>query len=152
MQQDQMEKSSFTSPKTTGGVTDSEEESNDNDFMPMDSSDLSGEESDIEMVSEDEEDAFKEIQNDAELMAFASRLQKAHNQMVQDKKRKRATTKWKAAYLGDSARSKQRWRLEGKKIEAAGYPSVKNFFQKQPGAKQQTENLGSPPDVSIPMA
>jgi hypothetical protein len=72
-------------------VTDSEEESEDNDFIPMDSidsSDLSGDESKIEIESENEDDGFKEIQNDAELMAFASRLQTAHDQMVQDEKEK----------------------------------------------------------------
>jgi hypothetical protein len=67
-------------------VTDSEEESEDNDFIPIDSSDLSGDESEIEMESEDEDDGFEEIWSDAELMEFASRLQKAHNQMVQDEK------------------------------------------------------------------
>jgi hypothetical protein len=64
---------------TVEDVTDSEEESEDNDFIPMnpiDSSDLSGDESEIEMESEDEDNGFEEIQSDAKLMASASRLQK----------------------------------------------------------------------------
>ena len=140
---------------TVEDVTDSKEESEDNDFIPMDpmdSSDLPGDESEIEMESEDEDDAFKEIKNDAELMAFASTLQKAHDQMVQEEKEKRATKKWKATYLGNSVRSKRRWKLEGKKTEAVGYPSMKNFFQKQSHAEQETKNPGSPPEVSIPTA
>ena len=118
---------------TVEDVTDSDEESKDNDFIPMDpmdGSDLPGDESEIEMESKDEDDAFKEIKNDAELMAFALRLQKSHDQMVQEEKEKRATKKWKATYLGNSVRSKRRWRLEGKKTEAARYPSMKNFFLK----------------------
>jgi hypothetical protein len=137
---------------TVEDVTDSEEESEDNDFIPIDSSDLSGDESEIEMESEDEDDGFEEIRSDAELMEFASRLQKAHNQMVQDEKEKRATKKQKAAYLGNSDRSKQRWRLEGKKTEAAGHPSMTNFFLKRSDAKQPTENPRSPLEVSIPTA
>src|SRR5882762_8115737 len=140
---------------TVEDVTDSEEESEDNDFIPMDpmdSSDLSGDESEIEMESEDEDDAFNEIKNDADLMAFASTLQQAHDQMVQEEKEKRATNKWKATYLGNSVRSKRRWRLEDKKTEAAGYPSVKFFFPKQSHAKWQTKNPGSPLEVSIPTA
>ena len=140
---------------TVEDVTDSEEESEDNDFIPMDpmdSSDLSGDESEIEMESEDEDDAFKEIKNDVDLMAFASTLQKAHDQMVQEEKEKRATKKRKATYLGNSVRSKRRWRLEGKKTEAAGYPSVKNFFLKQSHAEWQMKNPGSPLEVSIPTA
>ena len=69
--------------------TDSEEESEDNDFIPMDpidGSDLPGDESEIEMESGDEDDAFKEIKNDAELMAFASTLQK---HMIRWSKRKK---------------------------------------------------------------
>src|SRR5260370_19134338 len=111
---------------TVEDVTDSEEESKDNDFIPMDpidSSDLSGDESEIEMESEDEDGGFEEIRSDAELMAFALRLQNAHDQMVQEEKEKRETKKQKATYLGSSDRSKRRWRLEGKKTEAAGYPS-----------------------------
>jgi hypothetical protein len=49
-------------------VTDSEEESEDNNFIfmdPIDSSDLPGDESEIEMESEDEDDGFEEIQSDA---------------------------------------------------------------------------------------
>jgi hypothetical protein len=55
-------------------ITDSEE---DNNFIPMDpinSSNLSGDESEMEMESDDEDDGFKEIQSDAELMAFALKL------------------------------------------------------------------------------
>lgn len=140
---------------TVEDFTDSEEESEDNDFIPMDpmdGSDLLGDESEIEMESEDEDDAFKEIKNDAELMAFALTLQKAHDQMVQEEKEKRATKKRKATYLGNSVRSKRRWRLEGEKTEAAGYPSVKNFFPKQSHAEQQTKNPGLSPEVSIPTA
>jgi len=120
-------------------VEDAEEDSEDDDFIPMDpidSSDLSGDESEIEMESDDEDGGFKEIQSDAELMAFALRLQKAHDQMVKEEKEKRATKKRKATYLGNSDRSKRRWRLEGKKTEAAGYPSVTKFFPKKPGPEQ----------------
>src|ERR1700734_2596740 len=125
-------------------VEDAEEDSEDDDFIPMDpidSSDLSGDESEIEMESDDEDGGFKEIQSDAELMAFALRLQKAHDQMVKEEKEKRATKKRKATYLGNSDRSKRRWRLEGKKTEAAGYPSVPKFFPKKQGPEQPSENL-----------
>ena len=118
---------------TVEDVTNSDEVSEDHDFIPMDpmdGSDLPGDESEIEMESQDEDDVFKKIKNDAELMAFALRLQKSHDQMVQEEKEKRATKKWKATYLGNSVRSKRRWRLEGKKTEAARYPSMKNFFLK----------------------
>jgi hypothetical protein len=81
-----------------GDVTDAEEDSEDDDFIPMDptdSSDLSGE---IEMESDDEDGGFKEIQSDVELMTFASRLKKAHDQMGKEEKEKRATKKRKATY------------------------------------------------------
>ena len=68
----------------------------------MDSSDLSGDESEIDMESKDDDDGFKDIQTDAELMVFALRLQKAHNQMVREEKEKRVTKKQKATYLGNS--------------------------------------------------
>jgi hypothetical protein len=69
--------------------------------------------------------------------------------MVQEEKEKRVTKKWKATYLGNSVRSKRRWKLEGKKTEAAGYPSVKNFFLKWTHARQETKKSGSSLEVSI---
>jgi hypothetical protein len=59
------------------------------------SSDLSEDDSQFDMESNDEDDILKEIQTDSELLAFASRLQKAQ----------RATKKRKATYLGNSDRS-----------------------------------------------
>jgi hypothetical protein len=72
------------------------------------------------------------IRTDAELLAFALRLQKAQC----------ATKKRKATYLGNSVRSKQRWRAEGKKKEAAGFPSVMKYFQKQPDKVVTLEAAG----------
>ena len=101
-------------------VTDSKEDDN---IIPMDpivSSDLSGDETETEMESKDEDEGFKEIQNDAELMVFALRLQKAHDQMVQEEIFKRATKKQMSTYLSNSDRSKRRWRPEGKRQKQLG--------------------------------
>src|SRR5258705_6008485 len=57
--------------------------------------------------------------------------------MVTEEKAKRAAKKRKATYLGNSARSKRRWRQEGKKTIEAGFPSVTNFFQKQTKLMEQ---------------
>ena len=88
--------------------------------------------------SDDEDDILKEIQTDSELLAFASRLQKAQW----------ATKKRKAMYLGNSDRSKQRWRAEGKKTEAAGFPSMTKYFQKWSDKENPARNPGIPVEVS----
>jgi hypothetical protein len=71
------------------------------------SSDLSEDDSQFDMESNDEDDILKEIQTDSELLAFASRLQKAHDQMASDEKAQQATKKRKATYLENSDRSSQ---------------------------------------------
>ena len=107
--------------------------------------DITDSESDDE---DDEDDILKEIQTDSELLAFASRLQKAHDQMVSDEKAQRATKKRKAMYLGNSDRSKRRWRAEGKKTEAAGFPSITKYFQKWSDKEIPARNPGIPVEVS----
>ena len=136
---------------TVEDITDSESDESDDDFTPVDSvanSDLSGDDSEFDMESDDEDDILKEIQTDSELLAFASRLQKAHDQMVSDEKAQRATKKRKAMYLGNSDRSKRRWRAEGKKTEAAGFPSVTKYFQKRSDKENPARNPGIPVEVS----
>jgi len=134
---------------TVEDVTDSESESDefDDNFSPFEtvaSSEHSGDDSEFEMESDDEDDMLKEIQTDSELLAFASRLQMAHDEMVSNEKAKRATKKRKATYLGNSNRSKRRWRAEGKMTEAAGFPSVSKFFQK----RSEKENPLQNPEIS----
>jgi len=113
----------------------------DDDFIPVDliaCSDLSNDDSEFDMESNDKDDILKEIQTDSKLFAFASRLQKAQQ----------ATKKRKATYLGNSDRSKQRWRAEGKKTEAAGFPSMTKYIQKQSGKENPAINPGIPVEVS----
>jgi len=103
---------------TVEDVMDSNSDEFDDDFIPVDlivSSDLSNDDSEFDMESNDKDDILKEIQTDSKLFEFASRLQKAQQ----------ATKKRKATYLGNSDRSKRRWRAEGKKTEATGFPSVR---------------------------
>jgi len=109
---------------------------------------LSGDDSEFNKESDDEADILKEIQTDSELLAFASRLKKAHDQMVSDEKARWATKKRKAMYLGNSERSKWRWRAEGKRTEAAGFPSVTKYFQKWSDKGNPERNLGIPVEVS----
>jgi hypothetical protein len=49
------------------------------------------------------------------------------------KKKKGQPRSGRPLILGNSDRSKWRWRLEGKKTKAPGYPSVMKFFLKKPG-------------------
>ena len=72
-------------------------------------------ESEEEMESYNEDITLKEIWSDAELLEFVSRLQEAHDQMVTEEKAKRAAKKRKSTYSGNLDRSKQRWKLQGKK-------------------------------------
>jgi hypothetical protein len=130
---------------TIEDVTDSENDESDNDFAPVDSSD---DDSEFDMESDDGDNILKEIQTDSELLAFASRLQKAHDRMVINEKAQRATKKRKATYLGNSDRSKRRWRVEGKKTEAAGFPSVTKYFQKQSDKENPARNPGILVEVS----
>jgi hypothetical protein len=137
---------------TVEDVTDSESDESDEDFTLMDSvasSDLSEDDSEFDMESDDEDDILKEIRTDSELLAFVSRLQKAHDQMVSDERAQRATKKRKAMYLGNSDRSKRRWKAKGKKTETAGFPSVTKYFQKQLDKGNSVRTAGIPAEVSI---
>jgi hypothetical protein len=70
---------------TVEDVTDSESDESDEDFTLMDSvasSDLFEDHSEFDMESDDEDVILKEIRTDSELLAFVSRLQKPHDQMV----------------------------------------------------------------------
>ena len=131
---------------TVEAVIDSELDESDDNFTPMNSagSDLSGDDSEFDMESDDENDILKKIQTDSELLSFASRLQKAHDQMVSDKKAQWATRKRKATYAGNSNRSKWRWRAEGKKMEEAGFLSMAKYFQKLSDRKSPVRNPGIP--------
>jgi len=91
---------------------------------------------------------LKEIQSDAKLHAFATRLQRAHDQMVSDKRAEWATKKRKVMYLGNSDRSKWRWRAEGKKTEAAGFPSMTKYFQKHSDTENPARTPRNPVEVS----
>ena len=131
---------------TVEDVTDSESDEFDDNFSPFEtaaSSELSGDDSEFDMESDDEDDMLKEIRTDSELLAFALRLQTAHDEMVSNEKARRATKKRKATYLGNSDRSKRQWRAEGKMTEAAGFPSVSKFFQK----RSETENPLQNPEI-----
>lgn len=130
---------------TVEDVTDSESDESNNDFAPVDSSD---DDSEFDMESNDEDNILKEIQTDSELLAFALRLKKAHDQMVINEKALQATKKRKATYLGNSDRSKWRWRAEGKKTEAAGFPSMTKYFQKQSDTENPARNSGILVEVS----
>jgi hypothetical protein len=126
---------------TVEDVTDSKLES---DFDVKDSE----VESEEEMESDGEDITLKEIRSDAELLEFASRLQEAHNQMVTEEKAKRAAKKRKSTYSGNSDRSKRRWKLQGKRAEEAGFPSVTRFFPKQTEASEAPRTLESQAEVS----
>ena len=133
---------------TVEDVTDSENDESDDDFAPEDSVIGSDDDSEFDMESDDEDNILKEIWTDAEYLAFASQLQKAHDQMINDEKAQRATKKRKATYLGNSVRSKWRWWVEGKKTEAAGFPSMMKYFQKQPDKENPVINSGISVEVS----
>ena len=60
------------------------------------------------------------------------KLQAAHDHMVQVEQSKRAMTKRGPTYTRNSERTKERKMLQGRKIEAAGYPSIRNCFAKAP--------------------
>jgi len=126
---------------TVEDVTDSESES-DSDFKDSES------ESEEEMESDDEDIALKEIQSDAELLEFASRLQEAHDRMVIEEKAKQAAKKRKSTYSGNSDRSKRRWKLQGKRAEEAGFPSVTKFFLKQTEVPEAPRTLESQAEVN----
>jgi hypothetical protein len=126
---------------TVEDVTDSELES---DFDFEDSGVESGE----EMESDDEDTTLKEIRSDAELLEFALRLQEAHDQMVTEEKAKRAAKKRKSTNLGNSDRSKRRWKLQGKRAEEAGFPSVTMFFPKQTVVPEALRTLEFQAEVS----
>jgi hypothetical protein len=50
------------------------------------SSDHFKDDSEFNMESDDEDDILKEIRTDLKLLAFVSRLQKAHDQMISDER------------------------------------------------------------------
>ena len=77
-------------------ITDFESDEN---STPVDSVASSDDDSEFDMESDDGGNILKDIQMDSELLAFALRLQKAHDQMVEDEKEQWATKKRKAAYL-----------------------------------------------------
>lgn len=126
---------------TVEDVTDSEL-GNDFDFKD------SGSESGGEMESDDEDTILKEIWSDAELLEFASRLQEAHDQTVTEEKAKWAAKKRKSIYLGNSDRSKWRWKLQGKRAEEASFPSVTKFFPKQTEVPKASRTLEFQAEVS----
>jgi len=126
---------------TVEDVTDSELES-DFDFKDSEV------ESEEEMESDGEDITLEEIQSDAELLEFALRLQEAHDQMVTEEKSKWAANKRKSTYLGNLDRSKQRWKLQGKRAEEAGFPSVTKFFLKQTEVPEAPSTLGFEAEVS----
>ncbi|KAG1810307.1 uncharacterized protein HD556DRAFT_1453977 [Suillus plorans] len=98
--------------------------------------------SDLEL--EDSEDkVMQEIQIDSDLLAFAAKLQAAHDSMVRKERERREATKRKPVYMGNSDRTKWRQRLEGKKMEAAGFPSIVSFFQKnaEPESSKQEDRI-----------
>jgi len=78
---------------TVEDVSDSKSDESEDNFTPdsVTSSDLSGHDSEFDM---------KEIQSDAKFLAFATGLQRAHDQMVSDKRAEWATKKRKVMYLG----------------------------------------------------
>ena len=90
----------------------------------------SGEESGEEMESDNEDITLKEIQSDVELLEFASRLQDTHHQIVAEERQNRQPRKGSPHTLGNLDRSKWRWKLQGKRTEEAGFPSVTKFFPK----------------------
>lgn len=98
--------------------------------------------SDLEL----EDNEIQEIQTDSDLLAFTAKLQAAHDSMVRKEREKRAATKRKLVYTGNSDRTKRRQRLEGKKMEAAGFPSIMSFFHKntepESGEREEVRNNG----------
>ena len=126
---------------TVDDVTESELESN-FDFKDLEA------ESEGEMESDKGDITLKEIWSDAELLEFVSRLQEAHNWMVVEEKAKQAGKKRKSTYSGNSDRSKWRWKLQGKRAEKAGFPSVTKFFLKQTKVPKALKTLESQAEVS----
>ena len=120
----------------------------DDDFAPVDSVVSSDDDSKFDMESDDEDNILKDVQTDSELLAFVSRLQKAHDKMVEDEKAQQATKKRKATYLRNSERSKWRWRAVGKRTEAANFPSITKYFQKQPDKESPAIKSGILVEVS----
>ncbi|KAF8229075.1 hypothetical protein L208DRAFT_1379053 [Tricholoma matsutake] len=106
-------------------------------------------ESEEEMGSDDEDITLKEIQSDAELLEFATRLQESHDWMVTEEKAKRADKKRKCTYSGDLDRSKWRWQLQGQRVEEAGFPSVTKFFLKQTEPPKTPRTLESQAEEHI---
>jgi hypothetical protein len=51
--------------------------------------------------------------------------------MVTEERAKWAAKKRKSTYSGNLNKLKWRWKLQGKRAEAASFPSVMKFFQKQ---------------------
>ena len=57
--------------------------------------------------------------------------------------------KEKEGYVsGNSDRSKWRWRAEGKKTEAAGFPSMTKYFQKHSDTENPARNPRNTVEVS----
>jgi hypothetical protein len=96
-----------------------------------------------QLEGEDEDDIIKGVQDKTGLLAFASRLQEAHNEMVERQKEKRVNTKRKPHYTSNSERTKQRRREKWKNLEKAGFPSVLEFF----GKKKSNPGLEVSPDL-----
>ena len=126
---------------TVNDVTDSKLESN-FDFKDSEV------ESEDKMESGDENITLKEIQSDAELLEFATRLQEAHDWMVTEEKAKQADKKRKSTYSGNLDRSKWRWQLQRKRAEEAGFPSVTKFFPKQTEVPEVIRTLEYQAEVS----
>lgn len=125
------------------GVTESELKS-DFDFKLEDSE----AESEKEMELDKGDITLKVIWSDAELLEFALRLQKAHDQMVAKEKAKQVSRKRKSTYSESSDRSKQRWKLQGKRAKEAGFPFVTKFFLKQTEVSETPRALESQAEVS----
>lgn len=99
--------------------------------LDMEYTPANSDEGSFETALEDEEDQLEEIRNDSDLLAFSAKLQAAHDLMMETEKEQRAATKRKAHYDGNSSRTKSWRRLEGKRMEKAGFQSVTCFFKKQ---------------------
>ena len=84
------------------------------------------------MEGSDEDSLMAEIKNDADLLEFAAKLQAAHDCMVLKERERQAATKRKPTYTGNSERTKRRKRMQGQRMEAARYPSVRAFFAETP--------------------
>lgn len=91
-----------------------------------------------------EDDDFAKISNDAELKAFAVKLQKCHDLWVKEEKNKRA--KRKGEYLSNSKRNVRRKLKQGRDInKKLGFPSVAEFFAKRSSVNK---NADMPTEVS----